>query len=82
LAGTAKGKHSRSGYVELVYALHVGRHSGHLTITHGRRTRQIFFVAGRPVLYESDLPEEELSRTLVYSELVPDDRVKSWKKPW
>ena len=76
MAGTAKGKHSRAGYVELVFAIHVGRHSGCLKITHGRRSRQIFFVAGRPVLYQSDLPEEELARTLVYSELVPDDRVK------
>lgn len=76
LAGTAKGKHSRSGYVELVFAIHNGRHSGRLKITHGRRSREIFFIAGRPVLYASDLPDEALVRTLVYADLIPEDRLK------
>ena len=76
LAGTAKGKHSRSGYVELVFAIHRGRHSGRLKIAHGRRKRELFFLKGRPVMYRSDLPEEDLARTLVYSDLIPEDRVK------
>jgi tetratricopeptide (TPR) repeat protein len=76
LAGTAKGKHSRAGYVELVFALHSGRHSGRLKITHGRRSRVLFFIAGRPVLYSSDLPDEDLVHTLAYADLIPEDRLK------
>jgi tetratricopeptide (TPR) repeat protein len=76
LAGTAKGKHSRSGYVELVFAIHNGRHSGRLKITHGRRSRVLFFIAGRPVLYSSDLPDEDLVHTLAYADLIPEDRLK------
>jgi Flp pilus assembly protein TadD len=76
LAGMAKGKHSRSGYVALVFALHRGRHSGRLKITNGRRYRELFFIAGRPVIYRSDLPEEDLAHTIVYADLIPEDRVK------
>jgi tetratricopeptide (TPR) repeat protein len=76
LAGTAKGKHSRSGYVELVFAIHNGRHSGRLKITHGRRSREVFFIAGRPVLYDSNLPDEALVRTLAYTDMIPEDRLK------
>ena len=72
----AKGKHTRAGYVELIFALHRGQHSGRLRITHGRRYRELLFLAGRPVIYRSDLPEEDLAHTLVYADLIPQDRIK------
>jgi len=62
--------------VELVFALHRGRHSGRLKITHGRRFREIYFIGGLPVVYRSDLPDEKLERTLVYADLIPEDRIK------
>ena len=76
LAGTAKGKHSRSGYVGLVIAIHRGKHSGRLVLSRGRSSRELFFLCGRPVLYRSSLPEDGLVQTLVQSNLLPESRVK------
>ena len=76
MAGTAKGKHTRAGYVELIFALHRGRHSGRLKISHSRRYRELFFLRGLPVIYRSDLPDEDLAHTLVYADIIPEDRLK------
>ncbi|MEC7242366.1 MAG: tetratricopeptide repeat protein [Myxococcota bacterium] len=76
MAGTAKGKHSRAGYVGLVFAIHRGKHSGRLVLSRGRRSRELFFLCGRPVLYRSNLPEEGLAQTLVQSDVLPESRVK------
>lgn len=76
MAGTAKGKHTRAGYVELIFALHRGGHSGRLKISHSRRYRELFFLRGLPVIYRSDLPDEDLAHTLVYADIIPEDRLK------
>lgn len=53
--------------------------SGLLEVAQGRRTRALSLVMGRPVRFDSDLPEDDLSRTLVVSGLVPRERV-NWLK--
>ena len=74
--GLATGKHSRRTYAALLFSIRRGGHCGTLEITSGRRKREIRFIAGEAVSYSSDIPEEQLGKSLVGSGLVPKDRLK------
>jgi hypothetical protein len=66
-------------WIRLLSACRVLQLSGILEVTQGRRTRALSVVIGRPVRFDSDLPEDDLSHTLVASGMVPRDRV-NWLK--
>lgn len=60
----------RQGYAALLYGLHRAQRSGILELHHGRTWRKVFLVLGTPVLYESSIDGERLSKTLVQAGLV------------
>ena len=68
---TLSGDHDRSEYVRLVSLLMRGGHDGLLTIGFGKHERQVGFLRGCPVYYASNVAEDDLSRTLVQSKLIP-----------
>jgi tetratricopeptide (TPR) repeat protein len=72
---TLSGVHDRSEYVRLVSLLMRGGHDGLLTISFGQHERQIGFLQGCPVYYASNVAEDDLSRTLVQSKLIPRKRM-------
>ena len=61
---------SRQRFAALLFGLHRGERTGLLELRQGRRWRKVWFVGGRPVLYESNLDAEALSKTLVQAGLV------------
>jgi len=54
----------------LLFGLHRAARSGLLELRQGRRWRKVWFVAGSPVLYESNLDSEGLAKTLVQAGMV------------
>jgi len=72
---TLSGDHDRSEYVRLVSLLIRGGHDGLLTVSFGKHERQIGFLQGCPVHYASNVAEDDLSRTLVQSKLIPRKRM-------
>lgn len=54
------GHHSRGAYVALVGRIVGDGRSGVLEIRSGNRFRRVFFVAGAPVWFESDRPQDQL----------------------
>lgn len=77
--GVAAGSHDRQTFVCLFFALYRHQRSGVLQVSFGRKHRTLFLVGGEPVACASDLPEDELSRTLVNANLVPAKQMK-WVK--
>lgn len=61
---------TRQQFAALLFGLCRGERTGILSIEQGRRWRRVWFVGGRPVLAESNLDAEALSRTLVQAGLV------------
>ena len=61
---------SRQRFAALLFGLHRQDRTGLLELRQGRRWRKVWFVGGRPVLHESNLAAEELSKTLVQAGLV------------
>ncbi len=75
----ATGAHARETFIRLFFALYRHQRSGTLEVSFGRKHRTLYLVGGEPVAYTSDLPEDELSRTLVNANLVPAKQMK-WVK--
>lgn len=73
--GPATGAHDRRTWIRLLATCRARELSGLLEVTQGRRKRTLSLVAGRPVHFDSDVPEDDLARTLVVSGLVPSDRL-------
>ena len=72
---TLSGDHDRAEYVRLVSLLMRGGHDGLLSIAFGKHERAIGFLQGCPVYFESNVAEDDLSRTLVQSKLIPRKRM-------
>jgi tetratricopeptide (TPR) repeat protein len=75
----ANGSHDRMNFVRVFFALYKHQRSGRLEVRFGRKSRQLLLLGGEPVAYISDLPEDDLSRTLVNSGLVPGKQM-TWIK--
>ena len=75
----ATGTHAREAFVRLFFALYRHQRTGTLEVSFGRKHRVLYLVGGEPVAYTSDLPEDELSRTLVNANIVPIKQMK-WVK--
>ena len=76
-AAPATGAHDRRIWARLLGVLRVHGLSGRLEVRNGRHRRALSLVGGAPVLFESDVPEDELATTLADAGLVPGDRL-SW----
>lgn len=61
---------TRQRFAALLYGLHRAERSGVLELRQGRRWRKVWFVAGSPVLYESNLDSEGIAKTLVQAGMV------------
>jgi len=75
----ATGTHDRETFVRLFFAIYRHQRSGKLEVSFGRKHRTLYLVGGVPVAYQSDLQDDELSRTLVNANLVPAKQMK-WVK--
>jgi Tfp pilus assembly protein PilF len=71
----AKGKHDRETFVRVFFSLFRNRRSGILEITFGKKCRQLYFLGGEPIAFRSDLPEDDLGRTLANAGLIPEKQV-------
>jgi len=71
----ASGGHGRDVFVRVFFALYRNQHTGVLDIHFGKKSRKLYFLAGIPVAYRSDLPEEDLGRTLANANLIPEKQV-------
>jgi len=72
----ASGTHARETFVRVFFAVFRSQHSGILDVQFGKRSRTLFFIGGRPISYRSDLPEDDLGRTLSNANLIPEKQVK------
>ncbi len=61
------GRHNHTAYAQLLWVLHRQRASGVLEIRMGPCSRWLHWLEGQPVLYWSNLPEDQLSQSLVYA---------------
>ena len=72
----ATGKHHPETYSALLSAIHRGRWSGVLHVRHEEGHRRLFFLAGEPVEFRSDLYAETLERAIVEGGHLPQSRVE------
>jgi tetratricopeptide (TPR) repeat protein len=79
-AHTASGGHGREEFVRLFFALYRHQHTGTLDIQFGKKTRKLYFLGGNPIAYRSDLPEEDLGRTLANANLIPEKQINYLKE--
>ena len=75
-AGTATGEHGREAFVRIFFSMYRAQFSGILNIQFQKRSRQLYFLGGEPISYRSDLPEDDLGRTLVNANLIPEKQLK------
>ncbi len=75
----AKGSHNRTNFVRVFFALYKHQRSGRLEVRFGRKSRQLLLLGGEPIAYHSDLPEDDLTTTLVNASLVPAKQMQ-WIK--
>jgi tetratricopeptide (TPR) repeat protein len=71
----AKGTHDRETFVRVFMALFRNRRTGILDVHFGKKSRKLFFLGGEPVAFRSDLPEDDLGRTLVNAGLIAEKQV-------
>ena len=71
----ASGGHDREAFVRVFFTLYKNQHTGVLDIQFGKKSRKLYFLEGNPVAYRSDLPEEDLGRTLANANLIPEKQV-------
>lgn len=71
----AKGKHDRETFVRVFFSLFRNRRNGVLEITFGKKSRALYFLGGEPFAFRSDLPEDDLGRTLANAGLIPEKQV-------
>ncbi len=76
----ASGEHGRQEYVRVLFALYRSQHTGILDIQFGKKSRKLYFLGGNPVGYRSDLPEDEIGRTLVNANLLPAKQVNYFRE--
>ena len=74
-AAPATGGHDRRIWARILGLLRVHGLSGRLEVRNGRHTRTLSVIGGAPVLFDSDVPEDELTTTLVDAGLVPGERL-------
>ena len=74
-AHMASGGHDREAFVRVFFALYKNQHTGVLDIQFGKKSRKLFFLSGNPVAYRSDLPEEDIGRTLANANMIPEKQV-------
>ena len=72
----ATGEHGRETFVRVFFALYKRQRNGVLNIRFGKSQRSILIMNGEPVGYRSDLPEEDIGRTLVNAKLIPEKQMK------
>ena len=60
----------REAYAALLFGLSRTERTGILELHHGRTWRKVYLVRGTPVLYESSLDSERLSKTILQAGLV------------
>ncbi len=73
--GSVQGKHSPAAYVDLCSRIHEGALGGYVQVQNGRHWRRIWWVAGSPVWFESNVPEEQLGASLVAVGLLDEARL-------
>lgn len=71
------GHHSRGAYVGLIARIVEDGRSGVLEVRSGQRFRRLYFVAGAPVWFESDRPQDTLDDDAMAD---PDQRLKLLKR--
>jgi len=71
------GHHSRGAYVALVGRIVGDGRSGVLDVRSGSRFRRLYFVAGAPVWFESDRPQDQLDETALAD---PEQRLRLLKR--
>jgi hypothetical protein len=64
-----RGRHA---YSALLFGLARAQRTGILELEHGREWRKVYLVRGTPVLYESSIESERLSKTIVQAGLVAE----------
>jgi hypothetical protein len=62
----------RQSYAAVLFGLHRAERTGVLEVKQGRVWRKVYLVQGTPVLYESSVAKERLSKTLVQAGLVDE----------
>jgi len=72
---SASGKHERESFVRVFFAIFRNQHSGVLDVKFGKRSRTLYFIGGHPIAYRSDLPEDDLGRTLSNADLIPEKQI-------
>jgi len=70
---TTRGHHAPGIWAALISRLHFSAAGGSLRVSLGEHWRRIWFVAGFPVLQESNIPEEELGASLVAEGLLSQE---------
>jgi hypothetical protein len=73
--GPVQGKHSPEVYVHLCARIHEEAGGGYVHVTNGRHWRRVWWVAGSPVWYESNLPGEQLGASLAAVGLLDEIRL-------
>ena len=71
----AVGKHDRETFVRVFFSLFRNRRTGVLEVTFGKKCRQLYFIGGEPIAFRSDLPEDDLGRTLANAGLIPEKQI-------
>ena len=67
-----RGPLTRKDYVQLLQVINNTKRSGVVVLKVGRLTRTIHFIAGVPVAFESNLPEESLDNLVKSKKLMPE----------
>ena len=76
----ASGSHSREDFLRVFFALYKNQRNGILDIQFGKKSRKLFFLGGIPIAYRSDLPEDDIGRTLSNANLIPEKQVNYLKE--
>ena len=73
--GPIETKHSPEMYVHICSRIHEEALGGFVQVQNGRHWRRLWWVAGSPVWFESNLPEEQLGASLVAVGLLDEIRL-------
>lgn len=73
--GPVDSKHSPELYVHLCSRIHEEALGGFVQVQNGRHWRRVWWVAGSPVWFESNLPQEQLGASLVAVGLLDEIRL-------
>ena len=76
----ASGAHGREEFIRVFFVLYRSQYSGILDVQFGKKTRKLYFLGGSPVAYRSDLPEDDLGRTLANANLIPEKQINYFRE--